>query len=70
MKPLAVILLLFCACASSFAQTDAGSIRILVEDTSNAIIPDATPAALKNVATGMVTTRDTHRPTVTRLSHP
>jgi len=57
MKPLAVFLLILCACASAFAQTDAGSIRLLVEDASNAVVPDAT-VSLKNVATGIVTTRE------------
>src|SRR5215475_9130194 len=58
MKPLAVFLLMFCACAPAFAQTDAGSIRLLVEDASSAVVPDAT-VSLNNVATGIVTTRVT-----------
>src|SRR5215475_1643484 len=57
MKPLAVFLLIFCACASAFAQTDAGAIRLLVEDASSAVVPDAT-VSLNNVATGIVTTRE------------
>jgi hypothetical protein len=58
MKLFRAILFLVCACATAFAQTDAGSIRILVEDDSGAVIPAAS-VTLSNVATGIVTKRDT-----------
>src|SRR5215471_764807 len=57
-KLLFAILVLACAGISAFAQTDAGSIRVLVEDDSGAVIPDAI-VTLSNVSTGIAARRDT-----------
>ena len=56
MKRLIAILIL--TGAAAFAQTDSGSIRILVSDSSNANVADA-QVKLGNVNTGIVTVRET-----------
>src|SRR5262249_61880419 len=50
--------MLLLVCTSAFAQTDSGSIRVLVADSSDSGVSDAT-VKLSNVATGIVTTRVT-----------
>jgi hypothetical protein len=49
---------LFLLSGLAFAQTDSGTIRVLVNDGSSAAIADA-KVTLTNTATGIVTTRDT-----------
>ena len=53
-----LVLFLTLLCSTALAQTDSGSIRILVEDGSTATVASA-QVALTNTATGVITTRDT-----------
>jgi len=53
-----LLITLFAACSAAFAQTDAGSIRVLVIDPSEAQIGEAA-VRLSNVATGVSLTRTT-----------
>jgi hypothetical protein len=53
-----LLLLMLCVCAAALAQTDSGSIRVLVDDGSDAAVSAAT-VTLTNAATGVVTTRET-----------
>ncbi|HXJ44480.1 MAG TPA: carboxypeptidase-like regulatory domain-containing protein, partial [Bryobacteraceae bacterium] len=51
-------LALFLSCTAAFAQTDSGSIRVLVEDGSSSAV-SAAKVILTNTATGIVTLRET-----------
>ena len=52
-----LILFLALCCATAFAQTDSGSVRVLVTDSSNGAVAEA-KVTLSNVATGIVIQRD------------